>query len=191
VASVLAPASQPAYCFRPRAIGAPTRKETAVSSYLEALAEYYDVEVVGEAAYSALLTRTRGEAERLMVATLLQAETETKAWLRAPMLAAGLSLEERPERRQEGLAFAAQLEAGTWAQKMQALHDGIAHHIGPRYERYAQAARERGVAAETAVCAYMVEHEQAQVEFTRRQLAGADADQALEPVVKFLKYPLK
>jgi len=36
----------------------------------------------------------------------------------------------------------------------------------------------------------MVEHEQAQLEFARRELEGAGTTESLEPVAKYLKYPI-
>jgi hypothetical protein len=62
-----------------------------MSSYAEALQDFYSVEVLGEAIYSALLGAARNDNERLKWGTLLQLETETKAWLRAPMVAHGVS----------------------------------------------------------------------------------------------------
>lgn len=43
---------------------------------------------------------------------------------------------------------------------------------------------------EEAVCRFMVEHEKAQLEFARRELADASAGDSLEPVEKLLKYPV-
>jgi len=74
---------------------------------------------------------------------------------------------------------------------MQLLHDGISRQFVPLYQGFADAAKSRGAPDEEAVCVYMVEHEKAQVEFARRELTGASADQSLEPIVKFLRYPLK
>lgn len=162
-----------------------------MASYAEALAEFYNGEVLGEAIYSGLLSAARNDPERLKWSTLLQLETETKAWLRAPMVARGVSIVEQAADRDKGNAIAEQLKALPWAALMQAMHDAIANQFVPRYQSHAEAARARGAADEEAVCRYMVEHEKAQVEFARRELAGADIDQALEPVVKFLKYPLK
>jgi len=66
--------------------------------------------VLGEAVYSALLGATQSSDERLKLATLLQLETETKAWLRAPMIAGGLSFEDSSEIWTEGAAIAEQLK---------------------------------------------------------------------------------
>jgi hypothetical protein len=162
-----------------------------MASYAEALAEFYGGEVLGEAVYSALVNAARNDHERMKWGTLLQLETEPKAWLRAPMVARGVSIVEQAADRDKGNAIAEQFKVLSWSVQMQSLHDVIANQFVPRYQSHADAARARGAADEEAVCLYMVEHEKTQVEFARRELAGADMDQALEPVVKFLKYPIK
>ncbi len=89
----------------------------------------------------------------------------------------------------KGLAIGEQFKALPWMAQMQALHDAITSEFLPRYRSHADAARARSAAAEEAVCRYMVEHEQAQLDFTKRELAG-EGSRSLEPVVKFLKYPI-
>lgn len=162
-----------------------------MSSYAEALHAFYNGEVLGEAAYSAMLSRASDPEQRLKLSTLLQLETETKAWLRAPMVAAGVGIEERPEDRQQGEAISDQIGSMPWPAQMQALHDAIDGQFVPAYQAFADAAKARGAADEEAVCVFMVEHEKAQVEFARRELAGASTEEALAPIVRFLKYPLK
>jgi hypothetical protein len=133
----------------------------------------------------------RNDDERLKLGTLLQLETETKAWLRAPMVARGVSLEEQSAVREEGVVVTEQLKPMSWSELMQALHHVIVTEYVPRYQGHADAAKARGRADEEAVCLYMVEHEKSQVEFARRELAGASLGQSLEPLVRFLKYPIQ
>lgn len=162
-----------------------------MNSFSEALQAFYQGEVLGEAVYSALVASAQAADERLKWGTLLQLETETKAWLRAPMLAHGVSLEERVEDRQAGHGLAEGIKALPWAQQMRGLHDALLNEVVPRYQGFADAARARGSADEESICVYMVEHEKAQVEFARRELEGAKPDQSLAPIVRFLKYPLE
>jgi hypothetical protein len=166
-------------------------EENRMASHAEALLEFYSGEVLGEAIYSALLSAARNDDERLKWGTLLQLETETKAWLRAPMVAHGVSIAEQSADRDKGIALAEQLKPLPWAVQMQAVHHGIVSEFIPRYQGHADAARARGAADEEAVCLYMVEHERAQLEFTERELAGASSDRSLEPLVKFLRYPIQ
>jgi hypothetical protein len=162
-----------------------------MSSYAEALLEFYGGEVGGEAAYSSLLGMAENDEQRLKWATLLQLETETKAWLRAPLIAHGVSIEERDADRARAARGTEGFRQMSWSQKMQALSSFLEKKVVPRYQSLADEARARGSADEVAVCVFMVEHEKAQIEFAQRELAGASADRSLEPVVKFLKYPIK
>jgi hypothetical protein len=162
-----------------------------MTSYADDLQRLYDGEVGGEALYSGLLASATDADERLKWSTLLQLETETKAWLRAPMIAHGLGIEERDTQAERISAFLEQIRPLSWPGKMQRLHDALKDRVIPAYQAMADAARARGNAAEEAVCDYMVEHEEAQIEFARRELAGARLDEALEPLVKFLRYPIR
>lgn len=160
-----------------------------MSTYAEALLDFYAVEVQGEAVYSALHGAAKTDAERLRWATLLQLETETKAWLRAAMLARGVSVVEDPAERAKGLGAAEQVAPLPWTVQMQALKGALEGDFIPRYQGHADAARARGAREEEALCLYMVEHERAQVEFATRELAGSP--HSLEPIEKFLRYPLR
>jgi hypothetical protein len=162
-----------------------------MASYTDALSDCYNGEVYGETLFSALVGLARNPQERLKWSVLLQLETETKAWLRAPMAAHGVSIEERQEDREKGLARGRARAALPWAQMMQSMHDGLTGHYVPLYRSFANDARARGKPDEEAVCLYMVNHEEALVEFTRRELAGAQMANSLEPIMKFLNYPIK
>jgi len=70
-----------------------------MGSFEETLRAFYNGEVLGEAAYSGLLASARDADERFKWSMLLLLETETKAWLRAPMVAHGVGIEERMEDR--------------------------------------------------------------------------------------------
>jgi hypothetical protein len=162
-----------------------------MGSFSEALQEFYNGEVLGETAYSELLASTKNAEERLKWGTLLQLETETKAWLRAPMVAHGVSIEEKMAERQKALGLAEAFKPLSWMQQMQGLKDALLNQFVPAYQGFAEAARMRGNKEEQDLCNYMVEHEMAQVEFAQRELAGEAMDRTLAPIAKFLKYPLK
>ncbi len=161
-----------------------------MNSFKAALQAFYDGEIIGEAAYSVLLEMAQTADERFKWATLLQLETETKAWLRPAMMAAGVSLVEPLATRQQGVDLAEQFRPASWREKMQGLHDAISNAFVPQYQVFADAALSRGRADEEAICVFMVDHEKAQVEFARRELKGASLDHSLAPIVQFLKYPL-
>lgn len=159
-------------------------------SYAEGLMEFYAGEVAGEAIYSALLDVALDPQEQLKLSCLMQLETETKAWLRPHMLAAGLSVAEPASMREPGAAFVALLAPLGWREKMQAIDDLVPQYVG-LYQRYADAAQARGRVEEASVCDFMVEHEKAQAEFTRRELADEPLQRSLEPITRHSRYPLR
>src|SRR5262249_39365165 len=87
-----------------------------MGTYAEALAEYYNGEVLGEAAYSSMLSAAKTDDQRLKLATLLQLETETKAWLRPHVLAHGVSCVERTEDRERGTRLVAAFASMSWTE---------------------------------------------------------------------------
>jgi len=157
-------------------------------TYAETLAEFYNGEVLGETVYSALLSSCQTDEQRLKLATLLQLETETKAWLRPHALKYGVSVEERAADREEGARIAGQLKALAWPDLWKVLHGALSKQVLPRFRLLEGEARARGLAHERALCRYMIEHEESQIEFARREIEGADVATCLEPVVKHLKY---
>src|ERR1051326_429600 len=126
-----------------------------MATYAEALLDLYSGEVLGEAVYSALVAAGRNDDERLKWGTLLQLETETKAWLRAAMVAHDVSIAEQTADREKGIAIGEQFKTLSWMAQMQALHDAITDEFLPRYRSHADAARARSATAEEAVCRYI------------------------------------
>lgn len=159
-------------------------------SYSEALTEFYNGEVTGEAIYSTLLGWADDNDRRLKLATILQLETETKAWLRPHLIAQELSVEERPRDREKGAEIAAQVKPLTWRQLMAGTIRALETQLIPFYQSFADAAKARGRSDEEAVCLHMVEHERVQLEFARRELAGDSRERALEPLMRQLRYPI-
>jgi hypothetical protein len=160
-----------------------------MTTFQEALTAFYTGEVLGETISSALFEAATDPHEKRKWATLLQLETETKAWLRPALLAYGVGVEEHAADRQMAVAMAGQLFSGAWTEKMQALKDLIEAQVLPAFQGYADAAAARGEAEAEAICRYMVEHEQAQVEFATRELAG-DGASSLDAIRGLLKYPV-
>lgn len=149
--------------------------------YAEGLLAFYEGEILGEAFYSALLETTDDPVERLELAHLLQLETETKAWLRPHLVSAGVSLVEPVALREAGRAYA-QAQPSDWYERMKSLAEGIETVFAGLYGRYGDIARSHGRADEAAVCDFMVDHEMAQVEFARRDMAGEPLVRVLEPL---------
>lgn len=156
-------------------------------TFQEVLKEFYTGEVLGETIYSALFEAATEPDEKRKWATLLQLETETKAWLRPALVAHGVGVEEHAADRQTAVAMAGQLLPLAWPEKMQALKDVIEAQLLPAFQGYADAAATRGDAEAEAVCLYMVEHERAQAEFASRELTG-NGTSSLQPIRGLLKY---
>jgi hypothetical protein len=159
-----------------------------MTTFQEVLKEFYTNEVLGETIYSALFEAAEDQHEKRKWATLLQLETETKAWLRPVMVVHGVGVEEHAADRQMALAMAGQLFPLGWSEKMQALKD-FGEPLLLTFQGYADAAASRGEADAEAVCRHMVEHERAQAVFASRELAG-DGASSLEPITDLLKYPI-
>jgi hypothetical protein len=153
---------------------------------LAALEEFYQGEVLGEAMFDHMLAPLTDPGERYKMALLLQLETETKARLRPVLAAQGLSVQEDPQMRPRGEQFARDLAASTWQEKMTALHRAVADTFLPRYRELTEGLP----AALRAVGDSMVEHEQALVDMTWRELNG-QADRSDEPLLRLLHFPLQ
>jgi hypothetical protein len=155
------------------------------SPHLVALQELYQGEVLGEAMFDAMLDSVQGETERYKIGLMLQLETETKARLRPALAAHGVSLQEDPQMRPRGAQFALALTAASWTAKMDALYQAIAGTYLPRYRELLAVMPP----ALRALAQSMVEHEQALLEMTRRELDG-DSQRSDEPVRNLLAHPL-
>lgn len=158
--------------------------------YVEGLEMFYNGEVLGEAVYSALIAATPDLATQLKLSYLLQFETETKAWLRQHMLAAGLNIVEPDYIRTMGASLAANMATLSWMEGMRAVQQIANDDLLPHYRRYAEHARARGREDQAAVCDHMIAHELAQAEFAERELRGDSFADAVAPLTRHSKYPL-
>jgi hypothetical protein len=154
-----------------------------------ALTAFYRGEIVGEAILSDLLDYTDDPLERLKLAHLLQLETETKAWLRPHMIAAGLSLAEPAELRETAQALIHRMHAMKWRDKMQFLFD-VVPDVVTQYRAHADAARADGRDDQSAICEFMVDHELVVIEFCREELNGAEPAISLAPLRRHVHNPL-
>lgn len=151
----------------------------------QALTELYQGEVLGEAAFDAILTQLEDERQRYVVATMLQLETETKARLRPIAALHGIDVAEDPAQRAAGAGLATQLVGATWPEMMQVLSDITGGTYLPRYQEFAALAGPE----DAEITGYMVEHEASLFEVAERELAG-DTTNSVELVLPQLRYPL-
>jgi hypothetical protein len=151
----------------------------------QALTELYQGEVLGEAAFDAMLPHLDDDRQRYVVATMLQLETETKARLRPIAAMCGLDLAEDPAQKKAGAGLALDLVGASWRERMQVLYDVTGGTYLPRYQEFAELAGPE----HADITAYMVEHEASLFEVAKRELAG-DTDNSVDLVVPQLRYPL-
>jgi predicted PhzF superfamily epimerase YddE/YHI9 len=151
----------------------------------QALTELYQGEVLGEAAFDAIMPHLEDDRQRYVVATMLQLETETKARLRPIAALYGLEVTEDPAQRAAGAGLGAELARATWLEKMQVLSDITGGTYLPRYQEFAALAGPE----DAEITGYMVEHEASLFEVAKRELAGHTAN-SVELVLPQLRYPL-
>jgi hypothetical protein len=147
--------------------------------------ELYQGEVLGEALFNRMLRDLEDDRQRHVVASMLQLETETKAFLRPAMAERGLGLDEDEAQRAAGEVIAASLGGLTWLDKMQQLRAGIRDHFLPRYQLIAAEAPPE----DRDVTAYMVRHETALLEVVTAEATG-QAETSLAPLADHLRHPL-
>ncbi|HTX51058.1 MAG TPA: hypothetical protein VME40_16920 [Caulobacteraceae bacterium] len=161
-----------------------------MGSYAEALKQFYDGEVFGETIYSALCEAASDPVERRKWATLLQLETETKAWMRPHLVAHGVGVEEHGDAvRRRALETVRPFLGRPWGEQVRWIADVFEQRVVPAVQALVDEAEARSDEKATAVCRYYLEHERIQGVFAQRELAG-DGETSLELVTPFLKYPI-
>lgn len=157
--------------------------------YAEALQLFYSGEIEGEAFLSAMIGKETDPETTCKLANLLQLETETKAMLRPPMVAAGISIAAPFDLLEENYRRASSAVI-PWKTFVQSIHDLVADRFLPLYRQYEVAARERGSDEEIGVCRHLVDHEIGLLEFARRELNEEPLDRVLEPLRSRLRWPV-
>jgi hypothetical protein len=158
------------------------------SLFRDCLADVYLGEQTGEAAFGAMLARAADDAERHVVATLLQAETEAKAMMRPLLFRLGLPMTDNADARAGAEAGAAQLGALPWRERFAALADMVTATYLARYEELAALVTPEEDAEAARIARFMGDHERALLGAARAVAAGA-AD-PVAPVTALLRHPL-
>jgi len=161
-----------------------------MATYDASLTIYYRGELIGEAVASELLQATSDPAEQVRWATLLQLETETKVWLRPLLVARGLGIAEGAQARAMAEQMVAPMRGLGWRVQMESQFRLIGEDALPLYAGLVADAHARGRPDEIAVCEHMFAHENAQLEWVRRELEGADVAACVEPMARLLEHPL-
>lgn len=151
--------------------------------YPACINELYQSEVVGEAAFLALIKAARNERDKYHFTTLLQLETETKARLRPFLFRHGLELDESQLGTEQVAAFLALYRDNSWREFLTQLKPMIEQVVG-RFEDIAAAGPEE----DQDILRSMVRHEQSYMHWIEKETAGEEG--ALDVAISQLDYPL-
>ena len=102
--------------------------------FKESLLNIYHGEQFGEAFYATLLAEAEDESEKVILAALLQLETEGKARVRPLIVKFGLPAYDNPDSIAGGVKTAKRLAKETWQSKFAAMVDIIKEQGLPEYE---------------------------------------------------------
>ena len=151
--------------------------------YPACINELYQSEVIGEAAFLALIKAARNERDKYHFATLLQLETETKARLRPFLFRHGLELDESQVGTEQVAGFLALYRDNSWPEFLAGLKPMIEQVVG-RFEDIAAAGPEE----DQDILHSMVRHEQSYMHWIEKETAGEEG--ALDVAISQLEYPL-
>ncbi len=102
--------------------------------FKESLLNIYHGEQFGEAFYATLLAEAEDESEKVILAALLQLETEGKARVRPFIVKYGLPAYDNPDSIAGGVKTAKRLANETWQSKFEVMVDIIKEQGLPEYE---------------------------------------------------------
>lgn len=149
----------------------------------DGLMELYQGEVIGEGFFDAAMKHWRTPDQRFKLTAMMQLETETKARLRAEVLAMGLDPKEDDNERRKGIELADSLAKSSWLDMTKKLEE-ILHIFVARYITIADSAPSHM----GALFYSMVTHEKSLLAFAELELA-ARTSESVDAVIAQLKYP--
>ena len=153
------------------------------TEYPACIKELYQSEVLGEAAFLALIKVAKNEREKYHFGTLLQLETETKARLRPFLCRHGLELDESQEGGEVVSGFLALYQQNDWLDFLAQLKPMIDQFLA-RFMEIAEA----GSDEDKDILESMVRHEESFVHWIEKEMAGEEG--ALDVAISQLQYPL-
>jgi len=151
--------------------------------YPACINELYQSEVLGEAAFLALMKAAKNEREKYHFATLLQLETETKARLRPFLFRHGLELDESQAGAEQVTGFVALYRDNSWPEFLTQLKPMVEQFLG-RFEEIAAAGPEE----DQDILQSMVRHEESFVHWIEKETAGDEG--ALDVALSQIQYPV-
>jgi hypothetical protein len=151
--------------------------------YPACINELYQSEVLGEAAFLALIGAAKNERDKFQFTTLLQLETETKARLRPFLYRHGIELDESQVAPEQAAGFAALYSENSWPDFLTQLKPMVEQFLG-RFEEIAAAGPEE----DRDILQSMVRHEESFVHWIDKELAGEEG--GLDVALSQIQYPL-
>lgn len=151
--------------------------------YPACINELYQSEVLGEAAFLALLKVAKNEREKYHFGTLLQLETETKARLRPFLIRCGVEVDESLDNGEAVSGFLTLYQQSEWLDFLAQLKPMIELYLA-RFREIAEA----GPADDKHILESMVRHEESYVHWIEKETAGEEG--ALDVAISQLQYPL-
>ena len=151
--------------------------------YPACISELYQSEVLGEAAFLALIKVAKNKREKYHFGTLLQLETETKARLRPFLFRHGLALDESQGDGEVVSGFLALYQDNDWIDFLAQLKPMIDQFV-TRFREIAEA----GPPGDKAILESMIRHEESYVHWIQKETAGEEG--ALDVALSQIQYPL-
>jgi hypothetical protein len=151
--------------------------------YPTCINELYQSEVLGEAAFLALMKAAKNEREKYHFGTLLQLETETKARLRPFLFRHGLDLDEPQGDGETVAGFLALYQQREWLDFLAQLKPMIDQFLA-RFREIAEV----GPAEDKDILESMIRHEESFVHWIEKETTGEEG--ALDVAISQLQYPL-
>jgi hypothetical protein len=151
--------------------------------YPACINELYQSEVLGEAAFLALIKVARNAREKYHFGTLLQLETETKARLRPFLFGHGLEFDESQGDVEAISGFLTLYQQSEWLDFLAQLKPMIDQFLA-RFREIAEA----GPAEDKHILESMIRHEESFVHWIEKETAGEAG--ALDVAISQIQYPL-
>ncbi|MEM8660271.1 MAG: hypothetical protein AAGF35_05245 [Pseudomonadota bacterium] len=155
-----------------------------VEEFKDALVEYYQGELMGEAVIEQMIKNYDEPERHAKLAVLLQLETETKARLRPAMMELGMRLDEEDAPRAEARQIAEAFKSLSWEQAMGAMCE----QLPPVIAHYRDIA-DKAPQAYRDLAESMFLHEKSLLDFAEMEVKG-EIEHSIDVVSEQLHFKL-
>ena len=153
----------------------------------ECLLEVYHAEQTGEIIFEALLKNARNEEERFIFASMLQLETEAKAIMRPTLMRLGLSIEENPLSREQGIKIGQTFQEISFEDLILNIKNSVESIYLPQYEELATLITEEDKEC-IWLAKFMGDHERALLLASNNIIDKSK--EHIKPVTDMLRFPI-